>query len=117
MRPTHKPATSPRTLRLLPIALVGLVALSPLACAGTQEPPAPPPPPVDPAAFSGPARSPAPEVDLDANLNAANVWEDAGGQAKENAPAATASASVAMSATPDAGADAQVPSKPKRASK
>jgi hypothetical protein len=80
--------TNPRTVsRILPRTLgTLLLALAPLACAGTrEEPPAPPPPPVDPAAFAGPARSPAPEVDLNANLDAANLWGDAGG-ASENAP-------------------------------
>jgi hypothetical protein len=54
-----------------------VIALLPLACATThEEPPAPPPPPIDPAAFSGPARTPAPEVDLNADQDASNPWAD-----------------------------------------
>jgi len=86
------------TLRLGPVRILALLLLAamPLACAGAhEEPPAPPPPPIDPAAFSGPARTPAPEVDLRADLDGGDLWADA---ASASAPAA-----------PDAGTDAQAP--------
>ncbi len=74
------------------------LALAAFACATThEEPPAPPPPPVDPTAFSGPARSPAPEVDLTANADASNPWVDASPPAAVDVPAAP----------PDAGSDAR----------
>jgi hypothetical protein len=97
-----------RTLKLGPLAAARafatlLIALAPLACATThEEPPAPPPPPVDPAAFSGPARTPAPEVDLNANLDAGNPWADSESPVSPPEP------------TSDAGSDAQVPAPPKR---
>jgi hypothetical protein len=65
-----------------------LLALLPFACATThEEPPAPPPPPIDPAAFSGPARTPAPVVDLNADSDASNPWADSDGSVSAPAPA------------------------------
>jgi hypothetical protein len=90
--------------------LVGALLFATLAaCAGShEEPPAPPPPPVDPTAFSGPARTPAPEVDLSANADASNPWVDA------DAPAAAAATVDAGSTVADAGTDAQPPGKKRK---
>ena len=84
-------------------ALAALVALSTSACAAThEEPPAPPPAPVDPAAFSAPARPPAPDVDLSADLDGGNLWAD------------SATASGAGTAATDAGSDARPPASERR---
>jgi hypothetical protein len=86
-----------------------VVAMAPFACAGShEEPPAPPAPPVDPATFSVPARTPAPEVDLRADLDGGNLWADA-----DPTDGATA-ASAVTSAPGDAGTDARAPSGAKR---
>jgi hypothetical protein len=64
------------------------VPLAVAACAAThEEPPAPPPPPIDPAAFSGPARPPAPAVDVSADLDASVVWVDATPASTDASPA------------------------------
>jgi hypothetical protein len=77
-------------------------ALLAFACATTrEEPPAPPPPPVDTAGLTGPARTPAPEVDLNANQDAANPWFDASAE-----PPAQASATD-VAPPQDAGSDAR----------
>jgi hypothetical protein len=75
-------------------------ALVLVACASThEEPPAPPAPPVDPAAFSGPARPPAPAVDIRGDLDAGDILDASA------VPPSPASATSADSAT-DAGTDA-----------
>ena len=65
-----------RTLRKSPLSLVAALALAnaTAACATTHEE-APPPPPIDPAAFSGPARPPAPAVDISADLDAGDILD------------------------------------------
>ena len=70
---------SPAKVTLVSALLFSALASALVAgCATTrEEPPAPPPPPVDTAALSGPARPPAPVVDLNANADAGNPYSDA----------------------------------------
>jgi hypothetical protein len=92
--------TPARTVALL------LLAIGPLACAGThEEPPAPPPPPVAPGTFSGPARAPAPVVDLQADLDGGSSLPEAG---------PTATSDGFGTAPVDAGTDAQPAASAKR---
>ena len=65
-----------RTLRKSRLSLVAALALTSMACATAhEEPPAPPPPPIDPAAFSGPTRPPAPAVNISADLDAGDILD------------------------------------------
>lgn len=65
-----------RTLRKSRLSFAAALTFTSMACATAhEEPPAPPPPPVDPAAFSGPARPPAPAVDVSADLDAGDILD------------------------------------------
>jgi hypothetical protein len=93
-----------RAARGLALVVLSCASLAQASCAPIhEEPPAPPPPPVDKATLGGPLRAPAPDVNLDADLDSGVIWADAAtGAAPE--PVAVA----------DAGRGAQAP-KPKKA--
>jgi hypothetical protein len=82
-----------QTSRRIALLIVAALALASAGCASSREE-APPPPPIDPAAFSGPARPPAPAVDVSADLDAGDILD------ATPVPATTATVS-------DAGRDAQ----------
>jgi hypothetical protein len=87
-------------VRMVP-ALAALAASLSLSCAATyEEPPAPPAAPVDPAAFSQPARPPAPDVDLSGDLDGGNRWADSAASA---AGAGTSTADAGTAPSIDAG--------------
>ncbi len=93
----RSPRLNPTTAARAFAGLLLATALSALACAGAhEEPPAPPPPPVDPSAFSGPARTPAPQVDLGEDLDGGTHWFDA--SPASEAPDAADAASNAVDA-------------------
>ncbi len=101
----HEPRRAARAVAKLATLII---ALAPLACAGAhEEPPQPPPPPVDPGTFSGPARAPAPVVDLRADLDGGDLWFDA-----DTGDAAAATANGLLPT--DAGTDARPPTSSKR---